>query len=371
MLASVDNDSTIILWDLATGKPLSQPLLNFDQSTGRQTVFNGGFTFSPDGTMLASTGIFTATLWDVARREPATHAFQEEDAFGQNTFVRGVTFSPNGQLVVIFTQLSTSYITQWDVNRESWQALACSIANRNLTLGEWTRFVGVDTPYQKVCANLPVDSSVITDILQRAHTAALAGNKQDASMLYTQAVRWANGDAQESSDVCGQGSLAQYAQLVLPACDYAIKSEPNNPAFLTARGRARASLGDTPGATADFKQATQLVIASKDANESDNVCWYGSLARLAQVVLPACEHAVALDPNPNNRDSRGLARALLGDTQGAIDDFQFVVQESQSSNAAINVLTPNEIKERQMWLQELKAGRNPFDAKTLKALQNE
>src|SRR5439155_16114100 len=140
-----------------------------DQDTGRQTFFNIGFAFSPDGTMLVSGGVFTVTLWDVTRHEPVAHAFQEDkDAFGQSMPIRGATFSPNGQrLVVILTEFSTSHITQWDIDKQTWQALACTIANRNFTLGEWNQFVGTGS-YGKVCSNLPVDGSVTKEELNQA-----------------------------------------------------------------------------------------------------------------------------------------------------------------------------------------------------------
>ena len=42
----------------------------------------------------------------------------------------------------------------WDVNLGSWLDLACRIANRNLTMDEWQRYVGPG-PYRQTCPNLP------------------------------------------------------------------------------------------------------------------------------------------------------------------------------------------------------------------------
>ena len=53
------------------------------------------------------------------------------------------------------------------------------------------------------------------------------------------------------------------------------------------------------------------------------LCFFGSLNNQAQDVMFACEKAVKL--KPNDRDIhfvRGFARALTGDYQGSIDDFQ-------------------------------------------------
>jgi tetratricopeptide (TPR) repeat protein len=50
----------------------------------------------------------------------------------------------------------------------------------------------------------------------------------------------------------------------------------------------------------------------------NSLCWFGSLWGYAAEVMDACKKAVALDPeNGNIRDSRGLARALTGDIEGA------------------------------------------------------
>jgi hypothetical protein len=57
---------------------------------------------------------------------------------------------------------------------------------------------------------------------------------------------------------------------------------------------------------------------------SDAVCWSGATGGFAREVLPACDHAVKLAPNNGNyHDSCGLARAVSGDTAGAIQDFEY------------------------------------------------
>lgn len=58
----------------------------------------------------------------------------------------------------------------------------------------------------------------------------------------------------------------------------------------------------------------------------NNLCWFATLERGAQGAKQfyfSGDLAVALDPsNPGRRDTRGLARALVGDRDGAIRDFQ-------------------------------------------------
>jgi hypothetical protein len=43
----------------------------------------------------------------------------------------------------------------WNVSPEEWRARACRMANRNLTMEEWNRYMGPDTPYQVTCPGLP------------------------------------------------------------------------------------------------------------------------------------------------------------------------------------------------------------------------
>jgi hypothetical protein len=83
-------------------------------------------------------------------------------------------------------------------------------------------------------------------------------------------------------------------------------------------------------------------------------------------VLAACEQAVSLADETEKggfQDSRGVARALNGDLAGAITDFE----------AYLAWLKANKRYQpggngREAWLEQLKAGQNPFDAATLQAL---
>jgi hypothetical protein len=78
--------------------------------------------------------------------------------------------------------------------------------------------------------------------------------------------------------------------------------------------------------------------------------------------MKACEHAVTLAPkNGSFRDSRGIARAMTGDKLGAIEDFQAFIKWSGSSDEGK--------KQRQGWIDELKAGKNPFTPEEIERLR--
>ncbi|MFQ5799364.1 MAG: WD40 repeat domain-containing protein, partial [Bacteroidota bacterium] len=71
---------------------------------------------------------------------------------GHKSSVNSVAFSPNSKTLASGSDDGT--ILLWDVSLESWQARACSIANRNLTRAEWQQFLG-DESYRKTCPDLP------------------------------------------------------------------------------------------------------------------------------------------------------------------------------------------------------------------------
>ncbi|MBV9228370.1 MAG: hypothetical protein JOZ18_03580, partial [Chloroflexi bacterium] len=304
MLASIDSNSNIQLWDVATKTPLlTTPLNNTDTSVIFEVPNQTGLVFSPDSTMLAAGGGQSVTVWDVGKRERFTHAFHPRGSSVLPAQVRGVTFSPDGQhLLVLSDTYTANYLaTLWDINRGSWQRYACSIVNRNLALDEWSQSLEGE-PYQKVCPAFPVDSSVTQDELTKAHADVQAGNRSDAQSVYAQAQR----------------------------------------------------------------EASQL----DDPDLANNVCWWGSLDQFANTVLSSCERAITLNPYYGQyHDSRGVARALMEDRQGAIDDFNFFLQWAQGQESTPKLA--HAIPERTGWIHALEAGKNPFDAQTLKALRVE
>lgn len=78
----------------------------------------------------------------------------------------------------------------------------------------------------------------------------------------------------------------------------------------------------------------------------------------------ACEKAVAFDPSHGEiRDSRGLARALTNNFKGAVEDFEAYIKLSDSS---ITRKT-----QRQSWINDLKAGKDPFSDEVLESISDQ
>ena len=103
------------------------------------------------------------------------------------------------------------------------------------------------------------------------------------------------------------------------------------------------------------------------ADSWNQLCWFGSLWEHPADVMYACEEAVRLAPdNAGIRDSRGVARALLGDYKGAIEDFEFFVEWTID-----NGQYEQYGRKREIWITELQKGENPFTKTVLEELRNE
>ena len=101
-LASGSWDNTIILWDVATGQPKGAPLT-------RHTSVVTSVAFTPDGRTLASgSQDNTIILWEVATGQPKGPPLQKH-----TDYVRSVTFTPDGRTLASGSQDST--IILWDV----------------------------------------------------------------------------------------------------------------------------------------------------------------------------------------------------------------------------------------------------------------
>ncbi|MGQ9493982.1 MAG: WD40 repeat domain-containing protein, partial [Anaerolineae bacterium] len=147
ILASGGGDSAVVLWDAMTGQPIFPPLMG--HSVGVNSV-----AFSPDGQILASgsgrvappTEDNSIILWDAKTGQAIG-----KPLIGHKSSVDSVVFSPDGHTLVSGGLDGT--IILWDLNLDSWQARACSIANRNLTLKEWQQFLR-DEPCRPTCPHL-------------------------------------------------------------------------------------------------------------------------------------------------------------------------------------------------------------------------
>lgn len=124
--------------------------------------------------------------------------------------------------------------------------------------------------------------------------------------------------------------------------------------------------GEIAEALMQIEQADRMVPSGgTPASVLAEVCQRGVVLGDAAEVLSACERAVSMEAGevPGWRNSRGMARAITGDMDGAIEDFEFVVGWIEDRN-------PAAADQRRGWIASLGAGENPFTEDFLAELGN-
>lgn len=159
-----------VLWDLSRTSRFfySLPSRESTAISGLDSVFDITYVpepdehynyTSPNGTIVVGQGELNSSL---AIRDSAgrtiVNQLVRDDTFNMLTPLESFAFSGDGNWVRFFTgQLPQSSETTdvLLVNPSAWRALACIIANRQLSPDEWTAYLG-DIPYRETCPNLPV-----------------------------------------------------------------------------------------------------------------------------------------------------------------------------------------------------------------------
>ena len=233
LATSAENE--IILWDVERATQLGPPL--------RKHVGNvNALAFSPNREILASGGQDNSViLWDVATRL-LTVLPTKYSAFVAS--VTDVAFSPDGRRLAVAGRNTTL----WYVNFDSWQCRAAEMAGRNLTHEEWSNYFQ-DEPYRPT---FPYG------LMLEAHKQALRGEAGEARRDYAEAVKTAarTKDMTLNNAIAWWGTLDGFADVVLPACDVAIREAPvyAKPGMLDTRGVALACTGKLREAADDLQK---------------------------------------------------------------------------------------------------------------------
>jgi WD40 repeat protein len=130
-------DSAVVLWD---------PVRRVKHQTLPQQAIVNSIAFNVDGHTLAVASDSGVELWDV---QANARQGVLRGAVGGGR--EGVGFGLGGQVVVTG---GDGGIILWNVHFPFWQRLACTVANRNLTVAEWRRYLSPE-PYRRTCPNLP------------------------------------------------------------------------------------------------------------------------------------------------------------------------------------------------------------------------
>jgi WD40 repeat protein len=137
-LATGNESGIVELWDAATGTRIGHP-------TVVAAAPVASIDFSPRGDTFATTDASDGgvKLWTTSTQQQFGATFP-----GSAGNIANAAFTPDGSELVAIYQDGTGY--EWPATITAWEKHACSVAGRNLTHEEWSRFVGA-RPFARVC----------------------------------------------------------------------------------------------------------------------------------------------------------------------------------------------------------------------------
>ncbi len=128
-MASTSRDGRVLLWDMSANPPTARAL------SGHQNWVLAA-AFHPTEHLLATgSRDNTIILWDLLTLQPLGQPLQ-----AHTNWVSALVFSPDGH--TLFSGSHDMSIRQWQTRLSDWRRLACSIANRDLSVPEQTALFG-------------------------------------------------------------------------------------------------------------------------------------------------------------------------------------------------------------------------------------
>ncbi len=339
-LASASYDKTIRIWNISD-KDFSNrsdnnsiDSLNLKEKndfilSGHTSAVNG-IAFSHDGNYLASASDDqTVKIWSVKEKKEL-HTLK-----GHSNKVITVAFSPNDKYLASASDDRSAKI--WNIDYGSLKGLACY----------WLQdYISIEPKQQKelpTCLDPKTLKAAAPALVAEARTKGMDGKPEDALSLF-----------QEAKKLDSSISLDPQIEI--------------SPYFIT-KGERLAREGDIKAALAAYDEALKRNPNIKIPAASWNtLCWNGSLYNSASQVIFACDNAVKLEPdNLDIRQNRSIAKALIGDSNGAISEFEISLPKIYRENLEVmlslrerNYAAKYSYVDQQGWLEDLKEGKNPF-----------
>jgi WD40 repeat protein len=357
-------DGDVLFWDVAARKPV------YVMPIPGHRIF--AVAFSSDGRTLATATNKGLMLWDSAARRQIGETLDDNDP------VLTAAFSPDGKRLAWAGR--NSDISVWDIDSDrplrrfskhrSWvHSLAFSPDGRTLASGSMDRLIVLWDVESGEPKGLPLAASETV-------SAVAFGPKGDTLLSATYdgpVTLWELGiDTLRAGacEVAGRNLTRDEWRRYFGDEQYR-QSCAQGPLLLAD---FESLAGSTASARDAFQEAVAVGLADRSPYVNNSICWWGSLDGAAATVIAACDLAVSLAESDARisvmgrgqiHDSRGVARAMLGDFKGAEEDFTFFLSNWKEGMGS------EQYKRRESWIAALKQKRNPFDAETLQALRVE
>jgi hypothetical protein len=285
---------------------------------------------SPAGDMLATADIGgTVYLWNMDGWEQDGPR-SEPTVLPGSSQLEAMQFTPDGRGLV--TRDFTNTIRFWRVDPTLLLQNACSFVGRNLSWDEWQRFMqpaGASSAYRRTCEALPLHGSFLSTV------AGLAADDRRAQAL----------------EQIAAINRMEPGRIADPERFY----ERARAAALIERSRFQMQVGALDAALADLAEARRLDPATTlESWEFLELCTLGVMEQRPAEVADACDRAVGMQPGQLLPfQVRALARALQGDTAGAVADLE-VYLELAAERPGIEA----ELAQLREWLEALRAGQD-------------
>jgi len=347
-------DSTVRMWDVESGEHLrcyeeGVPLM-FDSSTGLRSL-----EISSDGSAIMSNDHSTVYVWDMVTGELIQAIDQQDDRIS-SWGLYSASFSSEGDKILTTGNDATARVWDLDDGRliallrhPVYSAQYSPDGRRILTvLGEG------DTN-----AEGPLFGAWIWDA-EHDDLVLAAGAQNTANEGFELAL---------AGDYNGSAERFVEAQALNPYPNFDLETQARERAALELYSTFETLVKD-----GQYERANELMAGASlfdpslemTAYDWNLLCRYGSLWGRANEALVHCDQAISMEAKADYYDSRGIARALSGDYEGAIEDF-LVFAKAYDSRAG----RADEVAQRVEWIEGLEEGRNPLDEATLEALRNE
>ena len=320
-VASASRDDTVKLWDSTSGELLETLNGHSDD------VY--GVAFSSDGQTIASASLDdTVKFWNTSGELLQTLNGHIDDVYG-------VAFSLDNKAIVSISADRTMKL--WDIDLDKLIDKGCAWLEPYF-LNQLPELLVSLEKCQEFEPTLKAKTA--KGLFRQGDVFARQGKSIRAKELWEQSIEWGDQsafDLNERSENLARGQI------------------------LLAEGIDSAKRGEIAQATDLFNKSVSLDAEGISAYEWRDLCWHGSSFQQVERVLLACKKAIALEPNtPFDVESLGLAYALIGEKQKAIDNFDILTKWINKGARRDRALT---------WIAALKTGADPFTPEALASLR--